>query len=387
MRANPGGRIPSGQVFGRDQLIRRIWGILDGRSLVLSGLRRIGKTQVITKMVEEAPQGKLAIYRDLEGVRDPVEFVEIFFRDVETYLSGMKRIAARTRRLLEQIAGSEFGPAKFPAVVAPHWKPVLTNIVDDLVEHQDRPIIFFWDEVPLMLYNIKRDHGEAEAMELLDTLRSLRQMHPGLRMVFTGSISIHLVISALKRGGYANDPTNDMEHLDVPPLLLADAKELARQLLEGEGIQVNDIDATAGALARAVDGIPYFLHHVVEQATSKDGALDTAIVISLVDESLADPMDRWHLRHFRERIGVYYEPTERPIVMSLLDIMASLPNGERFDQLFDLTKAKIAVEDEELVRTLLMLLQRDHYIVQLADGRFQFRFPLIKKWWRLHRGL
>ena len=45
-----------------------------------------------------------------------------------------------------------------------------------------------------MLYNIVRHEGEAAAMELLDALRSIRQQHPSIRMVFTGSIGLHNII-------------------------------------------------------------------------------------------------------------------------------------------------------------------------------------------------
>lgn len=119
--------------------------------------------------------------------------------------------------------------------------------------------VIFWDEVPLMIYNIKQRRNEDTAMELLNTLRSLRQMHPDLRMVFTGSIGLHNVITSLKRAGYANDPTNDMYTMDVPPLSPLDAQELARRLLGGEDIRTDSLQATAQAIGEAVDGIPHYI--------------------------------------------------------------------------------------------------------------------------------
>ena len=68
MKANPGGQIPPSEVIGRDTLIRRLWRILERQSLVLSAERRMGKICVIKKMRAEAPEDKLTIYRDLEGV-------------------------------------------------------------------------------------------------------------------------------------------------------------------------------------------------------------------------------------------------------------------------------------------------------------------------------
>jgi hypothetical protein len=199
MKTNPGGQIAPTEVIGRDALIRRLWRLLTHQSVVLSAERRMGKTCLVNKMITEAPQAQLAIYHDLEGVRTPLEFVEIVFHDIESYLSRLRRTAERARRFMTHLSGTEISGFKLPDIAASHWKTVLTNTVEDLVEHQDRMVILFWDEMPLMLYNIKQRNSEDVAMEVLDTLRSLRQMHPKLRMVFTGSIGLHNVITSLKR--------------------------------------------------------------------------------------------------------------------------------------------------------------------------------------------
>jgi len=105
MKTNPGGQIPPSEVIGRDQLIRRLWRVLDRQSLVLSAERRMGKTCVVQKMVAEAPQNKLPIYHDLEGMRTPLEFVETVFRDVEDYLGRLQRTAGRVRQWLTHLTG------------------------------------------------------------------------------------------------------------------------------------------------------------------------------------------------------------------------------------------------------------------------------------------
>jgi len=393
MKANPGGYIPPDEVIGRDELIQRLWRILERQSLVLCAERRLGKTCVIKKMEAEGPQDRLPIYRDIENMHTPLEFVETVFRDVEGYLSGLKRTANRARQFLAQFSGAEVGDfIKFPGVVAPHWKALLTSIIEDLVEHQKgahqrRTVIFFWDEMPSMLYNIKRRSGEDEAMEVLDTLRSLRQMHRELRMVFTGLIGLHNVITSLKRAGYANDPTNDMYTMDVPPLSYPDAQKLARLLLKGERIQTDDLQATAQAIADAVDCNPQYIHHVVDKMVERGREANVTIVGEIVAACLTDPLDNWHMSHYLRRIDTYYTPEERPFALGLLDILAASDQPLPFDDLFNLFKSHMATEDSEMVRHTLMLLQRDHYILQQTDGSFHFRFPMIQRWWRLQRGL
>ena len=98
MKANPGGQLAPSQVIGRDELIARLWRILERQGLVMSAERRIGKTSLMKKMVDQArdDKEKLSIYHDLEGVRTRLEFVEILMTDVEEHLGRVQRTAQLT---------------------------------------------------------------------------------------------------------------------------------------------------------------------------------------------------------------------------------------------------------------------------------------------------
>jgi len=224
-------------------------------------------------------------------------------------------------------------------------------------------------------------------MEVLDTLRSLRQMHADLRMVFTGSVGLHNVISSLKRSGYANAPTNDMAAVDVPALSPEDAQELACRLLEGEGIQTVDLQETARTIAVAVDCIPFFIHHIVDEIAQRGNSANMATISEVVDACLTDSYDRWHLRYYRERIETYYTANERPLALNLLDVLSGSGQPLPFDDLFNLLQSRLVNADSEMTRRVLTTLQRDHYVIQQPDSRFCFRFPLIRRSWRIQRGL
>jgi len=387
MRVNPGGKIPSSEVIGRDRLIENLWRILDRQSLVLSAERRMGKTCIVKKMTEEAPEGILPIYRELEGVRSPLEFAQIVFDDVEKYLSGLGRTGGKVRELLKNLTGMEIGGiVKFPNEVASEWKILLTKTIEDLVIHQDRLVIFFWDEMPLMLDNIKTKHGETVAMEVLDTLRSLRQNYDKVRMVYTGSIGLHNVITALQRAGYKNAPTNDMYKKDVPPLSPADAKVLAMKLLVGEGIKTDNFEETSRAIASAADNIPYFIHHIIYDMLQQDEPIDATTPDKIVNNYLRDPEDPWDLYHYRVRIDNYYQQQEIPIALNLLDILAVASEPILFNDLYDRLQDRLPNSDIEQTRNVLLLIGRDHYVIQEENG-YCFRYALIKSYWQLHRGL
>src|SRR5208337_154826 len=200
MRANPGGTIGLTEIVGRDALVQKLWQILQSQSLVLTSERRIGKTCVIRKMKEAcADPGIVCVLRDLEALRSPQEFVEALYNDVESLLPRGDRARLKLQQLLSKLGGFEVHNLKIPELT-PHWKNLLFALMQDLFENDGRIVVFFWDELPLFIYNVSKASGEAAAMEMLDALRALRQRHSRLRMVFTGSIGLHLVIKALRRG-------------------------------------------------------------------------------------------------------------------------------------------------------------------------------------------
>lgn len=386
MKANPGGQLAPNEVFGRDGLIDSLWRILERQSVVLTAERRMGKTQVIKKMQAQSPPTKLPVYHDLEGVRSALEFVEIVFHDVERFLSRWQRTAERARLALSKLGGGAAVGIKFPEHVAPHWKTLLTHTIEDLVGNQEeRQIIFLWDELPLMIDNIRKAQGEPAAMELLDSLRALRQSHAGLRMVYTGSVGLHHVLTALRNAGYINPSTNDMKTVEVGPLAVADAENLTIELLKGEAVPTPDIKLAARVIAEEAGSVPYYIHHIVDDlATNRQSASPEAIR-TLVTGRLRDPQDSWELRHYFERIPRYYRETDSALAYLILDTLAHSDKPLDLDAIFQRVQARITTNDAEPTRHLLRLLQRDHYVIQNGDNTFQFRLKLIQRGWCIQR--
>ena len=234
-----------------------------------------------------------------------------------------------------------------------------------------------------MLDHIVQRDGADTAMQLLDSLRAVRQSNKGLRMVFTGSIGLHHIERKLQEAGYRNKPFNDTYRLDVPPLDEASAIALALRLFEGEGIAPPQSEDTARLLAQSVDGGAFYIQHVVDEMAFKK--LCTASDIErIIAEALCDAQDRWDLSHFSTRIEGYYKEMA-PLARRLLDIVAI--ESLILDDIFNRLQSTANDFNPEQTRTMLTLLQRDHYLQMNSQGVYDFRFSLIRRWWRLHRGL
>ena len=390
MKANPGGQIDIKAVIGRERLIQVLWETVEQQSLVITAERRIGKTTVIKKMSLEPREGWVPVYQDLEHCHTAAEFAMAVYKEIHQFLSGKGKAARRVKELFAGLGGTEVGGVlKLPEKVSANWKDVLTRAVEDLVHENDAAgtkLLFLWDEMPYMLANIRDREGEQTAMEVLDLLRSLRQTHATLRMVITGSIGLHHVLASLREKKYANSPVNDMASIEVPPLLESDAIKLAGLLMAGEVLRTDDEAVAAAAVAREADCFPFYIHHIVRALKIRGWDATPEKIAAVVASQLVEADDPWQLLHYRERIPLYYG-NDQETVRLVLDELAVRPDAAQVNELLARLKSASTFDDRERLLHLLSLMDRDHYLKRDEDGRYRFRFPLIRRWWKINRGL
>jgi hypothetical protein len=204
MRTNPGGGLAPAEVVGRDALIADLWDKLERHSVMMTAERRMGKTSVLRKMLAQQPPGVTAFYWDLENIRSPEALVREIFNKVSEDLGNSQKWQGKVQQLLKNWG---LGGEKIAGVSLPKpdltWQQHLQGMVRDLsakVEDRER-WLFLFDELPLAILfqkgfandNIRQDKGASIAMEVLDTLRSIRQDYPQIRMALaTGELAIWL---------------------------------------------------------------------------------------------------------------------------------------------------------------------------------------------------
>ncbi len=109
MQINPGGRLNTRDVVGRDNEIARYWRVLERQGLVISAERRIGKTHIVLKMRDECRSGFLPFYQDLESVHSTAELIRSIYGTVHQSLStlpGLRAHLAKWSSLLPDRIGS-----------------------------------------------------------------------------------------------------------------------------------------------------------------------------------------------------------------------------------------------------------------------------------------
>ena len=388
MKTNPGGQIAPENAIGRDALIHDIWEALEQQSVIMTAERRIGKTTILNKMQAESPTSWVPLFQDLEGFSSAADFASSVYKTVAQHLSLTKKSARRANELLKGLGGVQIGNIiTLPKRESARWQDVLSNSVEDLVteQSQDKRLLFLWDEMPYMLANIRDGEGEATAVQILNVLRKLRQTHQGFRMLVTGSIGLHHVLSSFKKKAGAGAAVNDMYAIDVSPLEPTYAQELATQLVRGEGLDVSNVDALALEIAQVADGFPFYIHHIVKALRSKNGTIEPRDVEGVVEEQLTDANDPWGLRHYINRLTDYYG-LEKGTVLYLLDELSLREEPATARALLAHLQGLGDYDDLERLKNLLTQLAQDHYLLRSSDG-YRFRFPLIQRWWKLERDL
>jgi len=391
---NPGGQIAPEAILGRDALIAEIWEVLEGRSIYMNDLRRIGKTQILVKMQAEARDGWHVVKRDLGGCHNAAEFATQTYRDAKSVLGRKKRILNGMSDLLGKAAGIQIaGVLKLPNGSVAPWKEVLQRTLQDIEEEmktlevesgQPERMLFLWDEVPFLLDNIAKSEEPKRAMEVLDALRSFGQDNDRVRFIFTGSIGIHHVLSELRSLDYINSPLNRMEQISPGPLDDEFARDLAKRLLKGAGVNCEDLDSCAEAIAEGAGNVPFYIQKLVSRLSKTERATPETINALLLREIVNDERDDWDLSHYRNRLTRYYGKNEACALVILDAIATSQPIA------FKGIKAQVAAElsvDDEALRSLLKLLARDHYIGRTERNEYRFYLDLIRRWWRIDRYL
>lgn len=397
------------QVVGRDELIARVWKLLrkspgEG-SLRFTAERRVGKTTVMSKMAAEPPEDFDVIFLEVEGVDSCERLVELILTRIKPLFSPTTRTLDGFRSLLNALGGTEVaGIVKLPEAHRMEWYTAIERAIEQLCHSRpDRLVLFMFDELPYMLQKIGQTSAHRntphEALTLLDTLRALRQRHANLRMIFAGSVGLHHVLRELKHTKLASEPVNNMPLVEIGPLDIDSAAILAERLLAAERVTFtsNGKGLAIERLIAVTNQVPFYMERIASQLGLLAHPISASDVEDTFQEQLSTANDPWEMEHFRERLETYYQdsihntqgqPLKRSAVArSVLDQLSTLDQPASIDEVLTYLKSQFAIGDRQDVIQTLRWLELDHYLKSDRSKRFEFRFGLLKRWWKLNQGL
>lgn len=348
----------------------------NGTNLLLNDPRRMGKTYWI-KHFAATTTDFTAVVVDYEGVRSREEFLLRTVDALRDSTLGAGMLDA-LRGFFDNFEPSiDAGPLKVKVALQKQSPAkTLADTLGVVADKSQQTVLICMDEVPLALRSIARAEGTECAIELLQTLRGLRQAESRIRWILAGSVGFHHVLAEC---GTTEGDINDLDNLPFGPLTDPDDRELAGRLLAGI-----DREPGEGATLRLVDrtgGIPYLLHKIASMLQERGpGQVNATDVDEAFEDFIDDPDDFRSFSHLLTRLEPNYG-NDAGLARTILDLAAA-----RTDSWVNVTQIESDLGSPEPFDAVLDSLVSDHYLVR-RGLRIKWRYPVLQYIWARRTGL
>ncbi len=365
--------------FGREKEIRHANRLLDSsHSLLLSAPRRIGKSSLAKRLIEEKKnQGWKCVYIDLEGTTTEEGFLRLV---IEAFSKNgiWKQVAEGMSKgltsVLERIEKISLGPVELNLGKKEDQEDLYKNL-KELIKHDEDTFIVV-DELTLFLAILnKRENGAEKVAFILNWLRSLRQVSKTkVRWLFCGSVGLRNFTSAMNLG-YT---INDLMEFSLDELNRDEAAGLLLELCKSENVEMSE-ELIEYTLNKLYWNIPYFIQIIFSKLVE---GYDDKITQEDIDIAYRKLCSENYLSTWSERL-VEYREYEVP-ARQILKLLSTQPAGVKRESMLNnlmtgQDATKIEVVDYTLSKVLEML-ENDGYIMK-KDSLRMFRSPLLRDYW------
>jgi AAA+ ATPase superfamily predicted ATPase len=391
------GQIASGKdFFDRKAERQTLWKTLsEGNHAVIFAPRRIGKSSLVKKMVEETADpgdcaqlcaGQLI---DLGGCSSvPEVLATIAHAFPEPWLEDLARkvpwLAGTINRLVAWVPTVSLN---IPSIA--DRRSDEERWYQDALALQERlsclPILIGLDEFSVFLERLL-EKNRAEGEKFLGWLRAWRQEAPKCRFIFSGSVGIRSLLARYK----LSDAFDDCAEFELPPFTRKMALEMLGQLSSREG----NLKPTENVLAYLCDRTgwlsPFFLNLFFNEAqraaqerineTMPESQLLQHCDLDLAYQRLVSKNGRF--LHWYERLEKYLQKPDLGMAKAILRSVARAEDGVTRRQLLN-RLAKLESDREirrERMNEILIYLHENGYLNREEPVRF-LSF-LLRDYWK-----
>lgn len=381
MRNQTGQFVSGTDFYGRIDELRELWEHAERGNVVLLAPRRVGKTSILNKMLDEPREGWQTAYLDVMSVDSEQRFVARLLAKLYSLAPKRELWRALGDGLLdrvERLTMVRAGPLEWELVesIGDDWKE-LGQLA--LSTKFDRPTLLMIDELPIFVQRLLRAKGGPERTDVfMHWFRSARAQltgdDGGLRFILAGSIGLDSVVSRVGLSA----TIADLHPCRLGPFDRPDAEGLLETLGLMEAIDMTDA-VVARILERVSWWIPYHLQLVFKELWCLDRFEGRTVCPALVDEAYESLLELRHHKdfaHWIERLDKQaWAPAERDLMNAVLAAAAKDPAGVSTDVV-----RQLAVDGGLDPAAVLPSLEHDGYLVFDHD-RYRFGSALLREWW------
>ena len=405
-----GGLARSDDFCFRETFVEQLWDTLRKENVLLLAPRRMGKTSVMYRLLDQPRNDFRVIHLNVEPLESPADFFISLIDAVNEHQPDfVHKLLSPSWKSLKQMAsrveGIDFLDFKVTLRKAEDWDNNWRELALQLMQRvaaTGEPILFIIDELPDMLTAMQA-RSEQELTAFLHTFRQIRQApaHPqniaDIRWLVGGSVNIRGTLDELGQLKLINDFHTEM----LPPLTDDEVSDFVTTMLSDRSMQTEPAAITE---IRQLLGnpIPFFLQLLTQelyrehrrQGHQQDNKpIDEAAVRHVFQHVLLGEAAHDKLQHFHSRIRLHYPDAEQEAAYGLLDKLSLTKEGASKKALFniylELENASATPRSAQTLKRafshLLLRLQSDFY-VEHRGKKLDFSSRLLKVWWKRNYG-
>ena len=365
--------------FGREKEIRKANRLLDSNhSLLLSAPRRIGKSSLAKRLIEEKKQqGWKCVYIDLEETTTEEGFLRLVieaFKENGIWKQLAEGMSKGLVSVLDRIEKISLGPVDLNIGMREEQEDLYKNL-KELIKHDEDTFIVV-DELTLFLGILNKSENGAEKVAfILNWLRSLRQVSKtNVRWLFCGSVGLRNFTSAMNLG-YT---INDLMEFGLGELSREEAEGLLSGLCKSEDMEMSE-ELINYTLDKLHWNIPYFIQVIFSKLAEE---YEDEVTKESIDIAYNKLCSENYLSTWSERLSEYreFEVPARQILKSLSTQPAGMERDAMLNILMTGQDASKVEEIDYLLSKVLEMLENDGYILKMDSIR-AFRSPLLRDYW------
>lgn len=401
------GTITGDKVVGRLKEIDNIKKLLEGQSVIINDIRRMGKTLLLQKFAYlsvENDEPNKAIYFIFQGTTGINSLTDVILNELRSKgRHGWLKVGMhRCQTLYQKLAGSKtsvkYNDVEFSFALPEFetkWDVAFRACIEDLADRQaekGETLTLIFDELPIMLWAWIESGKANDAMAFLDLLRNIHySLKDGsrIRFVFCGSIGMKVVLAKLKREHrYTGEPLNYTTEYHLPPMSNADALFLCECLyLSGFQCEIErEKIAYFNKITEACNSLPYFINAVFTICRTEHDSLLSNQTIEKALRAILTDMGSAHdvFKQLDERLTTYYSASQSKVMYECLNLLSKAQTPLAESEL----QRQLPFEEHE-TQTALGTLWQDELLVRTFDEsenrQYAFKYSLIKQWWKLNK--
>ena len=366
--------------FGREKEIRKANRLLDSNhSLLLSAPRRIGKSSLAKRLIEEKKQqGWKCVYIDLEETTTEEGFLRLVIEAFKKngiwkqLTEGMSKGLVSVLDRIEKVTIG--GVVDFNIGKREEQEDLYKNL-KELIKHDEDTFIVV-DELTLFLGILnKSENGPEKVAFILNWLRSLRQVSKtNVRWLFCGSVGLRNFTTAMNLGF----TINDLMEFGLGELTREEAEGLLSGLCKSEDMEMSE-ELINYTLDKLHWNIPYFIQVIFSKLAEE---YEDEVTKESIDIAYNKLCSENYLSTWSERLSEYreYEVPARQILKALSTQSAGLEREAMLNILMTGQDASKVEEVDYILSKVLEMLENDGYIIKMDSIR-TFRSPLLRDYW------